>query len=57
LSDSEKEKAYHDAEEIKTVGNDALIPTGTLKDLLNCIDITTPQEFRINRVTCTGREE
>jgi hypothetical protein len=57
LSESEKEKAYHDIEEIKTVGNEALIPTGTLKDLLNCIDITTPQEFRINRVPCTGREE
>jgi hypothetical protein len=50
LSDAEKEEMYHDANEIKTFGNEAPIPTGRLSDLLNRIDITTPPEFRIKRV-------
>jgi hypothetical protein len=50
LSDSEKVKVYHDADEIKTIGNEALIPTSRLRDLLNCINITTLPEFRIKRV-------
>jgi hypothetical protein len=57
LSDSEKEKVYHNTEEIKTIGNDASIPTCRLRDLLNRIDITTPPEFRIKRVPRSGREE
>jgi hypothetical protein len=57
LSDSEKEKMYYEADDIKTAGNEALIPTGGLRDLLNCINITTPPEFRIKRVPCSGREE
>jgi hypothetical protein len=57
LSDPEKEKVYHDADEIKTVKNEASIPTGRLRDLLNRIDITTPPEFRIKRVLRSGREE
>jgi hypothetical protein len=57
LSDPEKEKVYHDADEIKTVKNEASIPIGRLRDLLNCIDITTPPEFRIKRVLRSGREE
>jgi hypothetical protein len=54
LSDSDKQKVYHDAEEIKTVGNEALIPTGRLRDLLNRINITTSPEFRIKRVPRSG---
>jgi hypothetical protein len=57
LSDYEKEKMYRDADEIKTTGNDAPIPTGKLRDLLNYIDITTPPEFRIKRVPLPGWEE
>jgi hypothetical protein len=50
LSDSEMEKTYHDADEIKIVGKEAPIPTERLRDLLNRLDITTPLEFRIKRV-------
>jgi hypothetical protein len=57
LSDVEKEEMYRDANEIKTFGNEALICTDRLKDLLNRIDITTPLEFRIKRVPHPGREE
>jgi hypothetical protein len=57
LSDSEKEKVYHNAEEMKTVGNEAPITTGRLSDLLNRLDITTLPEFRIKRVPRSGREE
>jgi hypothetical protein len=57
LGDGEKEETYHDADEIKTFGNEAPIPTGKLKDLLNRINITTPLEFRIKRVPCPGQEE
>jgi hypothetical protein len=57
LSDSEKDKVYHDAEEIKTAGNEAPIPTGRLRYLLNRINITTPPEFRIKRVLRSGQEE
>jgi hypothetical protein len=42
LNDSEKEKMYHKADEIKTVKNETLIPTCRLWDLLNHADITTP---------------
>jgi hypothetical protein len=51
------DKMYCEADEIKTAGNEALIPTSKLRDLLNHIDITTPPEFRIKRVPCLGREE
>jgi hypothetical protein len=54
LSDSEKEKMYRDTDKIKTAKNEALIPTGRLGDLLNCINITTPLKFRIKRVTGPG---
>jgi hypothetical protein len=56
LSDSEKEKVYHDVDEIKTIEYEAPIPTDRLRDLLIRIDITTPPEFRIKRVPCSGRE-
>jgi hypothetical protein len=56
-SNPEKDKTFHDADEIKTFGNEAPIPTGRLRDLLNRINITTPPEFRIKRIPCPGREE
>jgi tetraacyldisaccharide-1-P 4'-kinase len=36
---------FHDADEIKTFGDETLIPTGRLRDLLNRINITNPREF------------
>jgi hypothetical protein len=57
LSDFEKEKMYREADEIKTAKNDALIPTGRMRDLLNRVDITTPPEFRIKKVPRLGWEE
>jgi hypothetical protein len=45
---------FHDADEIKNFGNEALIPTGRLTDLLSCINITTPPMFRIKRITRLG---
>jgi hypothetical protein len=56
-SNAEKKEMFHDANEIKTFGNEAPIPTGRLRDLLNRINITTPPEFRIKRILCPGREE
>jgi hypothetical protein len=50
LSDSKKEKMYHNTDEIKTTRNEAPIPTDRLRDLLNCINITTPPDFIIKRV-------
>jgi hypothetical protein len=48
---------FHDIDEIKTFGDETLIPTGRLRDLLNRINITTPPEFRIKRIPRPGREE
>jgi hypothetical protein len=56
-SNTKKDETFHDADEIKTFGDEAPIPTGRLRDLLNCINITTPPEFRIKRILCPGREE
>jgi hypothetical protein len=56
-SNIEKDEMFHDADEIKTFGDEALIPTGRLRDLLNRINITTPPEFRIKRIPCHVREE
>jgi hypothetical protein len=56
-SNAEKDETFHDADEIKTFGNEAPIPTGRLRDLLNHINITTPPEFRIKRISRPGREE
>jgi hypothetical protein len=56
-SNVEKDETFHDVNEIKTFGNEASIPTGRLKDLLNHINITIPPEFRIKRIPCPGREE
>jgi hypothetical protein len=57
LSDSENEKMYHDTDELKIFGNEALVPTGRLRDLLGHVGITTAPEFRIKRVPCPWREE
>jgi hypothetical protein len=56
-SNAEKNNTFHDADEIKTFGNEAPIPTGRLRDLLNRINITTPLEFRMKRIPRSGREE
>jgi hypothetical protein len=56
-SNAEKDETFHDADEIKTFEDEAPIPTGRLRDLLNHINITTPLEFRIKRIPCPGREE
>jgi hypothetical protein len=56
-SNAEKDETFHDADEIKTFGDEASIPTSRLRDLLNHINITTPPEFRIKRILCPGREE
>jgi hypothetical protein len=56
-SNAEKDETFHDADEIKTFGDETLIPTGRLRDLLNRINNTTLLEFRIKRIPCPGREE
>jgi hypothetical protein len=57
LSNAEKDEMFHDTNEIKTFVDEAPIPTGRLRDLLNHINITTPTEFRIKRVPRPGWEE
>jgi hypothetical protein len=56
-SNIEKDETFHDANEIRTFGDEALIPTSRLRDLLNRINITTPPEFRIKRIPRIGQEE
>jgi hypothetical protein len=56
-SNAEKDETFHDADEIKTFGDEAPISTGRLRDLQNRINITTPPEFRIKRIPRPGREE
>jgi hypothetical protein len=53
-SNAEKEEIFYDADEIKTFGDEAQLPTGRVRDLLNHINITTPPEFRIKRIPCPG---
>jgi hypothetical protein len=50
LSNTEKDETFRNADEIKTVKNEAPIPTGRLRDLPNHLNITTLSEFRIKRV-------
>jgi hypothetical protein len=57
LSDAEKDEMFRDTDEIKTARNEAPIPTGRLRDLLNPLNITTQSEFRIKRVSRPGWEE
>jgi hypothetical protein len=56
-SNVEKDEIFHDADKIKTFGDEAPIPTGRLRDLLKHINITTSPEFRIKRIPRPGREE
>jgi hypothetical protein len=56
-SNAEKDETFHDADEIKTFGDEAPIPTSRLGDLLNRINITTPLEFKIKRILRPGQEE
>jgi hypothetical protein len=56
-SNAKKDETFHDADEIKTFGDEAPIPTGRLRDLLNHMNITTPPELRIKRIPRPGREE
>jgi hypothetical protein len=53
-SEAKKDKTFHDADEVKTFGDEALIPTSRMRDLLNRINMTTPLEFRIKRILCPG---
>jgi hypothetical protein len=53
-SNAEKDETFHDADDFKTFGDKAPIPTGRLRDLLNHINITTPPEFRIKRIPRPG---
>jgi hypothetical protein len=55
-SNSKKDEMFHNADEIKTFGDEAPIPTCRLRDLLNRINITTPPEFKIKRIPCPGQE-
>jgi hypothetical protein len=52
-----KDEMFCDADEIKTIGNEASIPIGRPRDLLNYVNITTQLEFRTKRVPHAGREE
>jgi hypothetical protein len=56
-SNAEKDEMFHDADEIKTFGNEAPIPTDRLRDLLIRLNITTLPKFRIKRISCPSREE
>jgi hypothetical protein len=56
-SNDEKDEIFHDVDKIKTFGEEAPIPTGRLRDLLQHINITTPPEFRIKTIPRPGREE
>jgi hypothetical protein len=56
-SNTEKDETFYDADEIKTFGNEASIPTGRLRDLLNRINVTTLPEFKMKRILRPGREE
>jgi hypothetical protein len=57
LSDTKKDETFCDADKIKTARNEAPIPTGRLRDLLNHLNITTHPEFIIKRVASPEREE
>jgi hypothetical protein len=53
-SNAEKDETFHEADEIKTFGDEALVPTGKLRDLMNHINITTPPELKIKRIMRPG---
>jgi hypothetical protein len=53
-SNTEKDVTFHDANEIKTFGDESPIPTSRPRDLLNRINITTLPEFKIKRILRPG---
>jgi hypothetical protein len=53
-SNAKKDETVHDTDEIKTVGDETLIPTGRLRDLLNRITITTLPDLRIKKIPRLG---
>jgi hypothetical protein len=55
-SNAEKDKMFHDTDEIQTFGNEAPTPTGRLRDLLNRINITTSQSSE-SREFCAQAEK
>jgi hypothetical protein len=57
LNDAEKDETLCDADENKITRNEAPIPTGRLRDLLNHLNITTHPEFKIKRVPRPRWEE
>jgi hypothetical protein len=57
LSNTEKDETFHDADKINTFGDEAPIPTGRHRGLLNRINITTRPAFRIKGIPCLGQEE
>jgi hypothetical protein len=57
VTNTEKDKTFHNADEIMSASNEASIPIGRLRDFLNRHDITTLPEFRIKRVQRPRQEE
>jgi hypothetical protein len=56
-SNVENDEMFQDVDEFKSFGDEAPIPNGRQRDLLNRNNITTPSEFRIKRIMHPGREE
>jgi hypothetical protein len=57
LSDTEAEKLYRDAEEVESIGAEALVLAGTLRALLEHLGITTAPRYRIKKGPRSGRVE
>jgi hypothetical protein len=56
-SDTESEKMYRDADEVKSFGAEALVLAGRLRALLEHLGITTAPRYRIKEVPRSGRVE
>jgi hypothetical protein len=56
-SDTEDEKIYRDADEVKSFGAESLILAGRLRALLEHLGITTAPRYRIKEVPRSGRVE
>jgi hypothetical protein len=57
LSDAEDEKMYRDADEVESIGIEALVLAGRLRALLEHLGITTAPRYRIKEVLHSGRVE
>jgi hypothetical protein len=57
LSDTEAEKMYRDANEVKSSGAESSVITGRLRALLEHLGITTAPRYRIKEVPRSGRVE